>query len=1523
MNQIQTWFPYSFICSLILFSSTTAQAQLIPDNTLGAENSRITPNVQIQGAAGDRIEGGAQRGGNLFHSFSQFNVNNGQRVYFVNPNGVQNILTRVTGGQISNILGTLGVEGSANLFLLNPNGIVFGPNARLEMGGSFVASTASAIKFADDTFFSATTPQSTPLLTINVPVGLQFGTSPGRIGVQGSGHNLTYDPFTAGTIRFDVPGLQVNPGKTLALVGGDVVLEGGNLRAESGRIELGSVTSPSLVSLTENQSGFALGYSGVNNFGNIQLSQKASVDASGESGGSIQVQGRQLSVRDGSSILSITSGTQPGESFTVNATELVELIGESADGQYASSLYTESQSSGASGNLRINTGKLIATDGAYVSTYIVSSGNGGSLTVNAKDSVELIGVGLFRSGFYTGTSPGSSGDSGQLTVETGRLNIKNGGLVFASTSGQGNAGNININVKDEVAITGTQDGITSTISSSVASGATGDGGNINITSGSLSLNDNGLLIASTSGNGDAGSVSIQASGSVFLTNSGIYSFVAENAVGNGGSVKIQAGSFSLLRGSEVNTNTRSQGNAGKIAINARETIALDGRSDRIFSRVTSTVNSTGKGTAGDIEIVTGSLKVTNRAFISSSTAGIGDAGNISIDARDSISFDNISFADTVVTGVGKGGDIRIATGTLSLSGGSQLSANVQGQGNAGNITIDARDAINLDGITNIGISSIQSQILTGGIGKGGDIRIATGSLSVTNGAQLGANTDGKGNAGNITINARDTVTFEGTGRSTLAGRNELFLSSEAGSTVGRNGIGKGGDIRINARALFLRNSGQLNANSFGQGDAGNITIDVGDTISFDGVGNNGLFSGANTFATQGNGGDIQLATGTLSLTNGGRLSTFARRNSGKITINARDAININGVGSNGLSSGAFSFLLSGGSEGKGGDIAIATGSLSVTNGAQINASTSGRGNGGNITIDARDAIALSGTGSNGLSSGIFSIVESGAFGQGGNVRVTTGSLSLSNGAQINSGTAGQGDGGNIFVFADDTISIDSSFIQGAVFPGGVGQAGNIDIQTSGISLANGAAINSVLFRPFRGLPAAKGRGGNIRINASDSLILSGVNTSGESSGIFTLTDRETSGSAGSIAISTDKFAVRDGAIVSALTSNSDDGGNITINARTFEAIDGGQVSTNARSRGNAGTIQLNVTESVLLTGSDPNFTQRLEQVRQRLQQPGETDLLSDVVLNEGSSSGIFASTTAGSTGEGGSIFIDPPAVTIRDGAKISVNSDGTGDAGNIALQAGTLFLDNGATISAETDGSQGGDINLRLGQLLLLRRGSQISTNAGTDQAGGDGGNITINSPFIVSVARENNNISANAYRGKGGNIRISTQGLFGIAARQQSTSGSDITASSQLGVQGDIAIEQPEVQQNQEIVELPGQVLDASTEVAQTCSRRVGSRSLGEFFFTGRGSLPPNPLEPLAGTPDLISLATLDGEVSGDAGTRETRETKGHRDTGSVEIVEAQGWVKTADGKIALVAQAPEATPYAATTSAVCPVPD
>ena len=167
-------------------------AEVVPDSTLGVESSVVTPRL-VNGVPTQQIDGGAVRGANLFHSFEQFNIGEGQAAYFTNPDGIHRIFSRVTGSSRSEILGKMGVLGNADLFLINSNGIIFGANAQLNVAGSFIGSTANSVKFSDGTEFKATNPQNS-LLTVSLPVGLQFGQTPSGIVVQGQNQPLPFSP---------------------------------------------------------------------------------------------------------------------------------------------------------------------------------------------------------------------------------------------------------------------------------------------------------------------------------------------------------------------------------------------------------------------------------------------------------------------------------------------------------------------------------------------------------------------------------------------------------------------------------------------------------------------------------------------------------------------------------------------------------------------------------------------------------------------------------------------------------------------------------------------------------------------------------------------------------------------------------------------------------------------------------------------------------------------------------------------------------------------------------------------------------------------------------------------------------------------------------------------------------------------------------------------------------------------------------------------------------------------------------
>ncbi len=582
------------ICGSI--SSNCSLAQITPDGTL--------PNNSIVTSSGNTsvIEGGTQAGSNLFHSFDKFSIPTEGEVLFNNDLKIQNIVSRVTGPSASSIDGLIKTQGTANLFLLNPNGIIFGSNASLNIGGSFLASTASSLNLADGTQFTATAPQVTPLLSVSVPVGLQFGTNPGRI------INRSQASTNGVNNSQDLPpvGLQVQEGKTLALVGGDVLFEGGNLTAERGRIELGSVAGNGQVSFKPTQEGLLLGYEGVQDFKDIQLSQNSVVEASGKGGGEIQLQGRAIKLIDSLLIANTTGELQSGN-LTVTASESIELTG------VGTSLSTLAESSRDAGDITINTRQLIVKDGAQVFTATNGKGSGGQLTVNASDSVKLIGshpIPLTDRIEYAPSSLISStvddGNAGNLTINTGRLLIQDGALVstesadrFDPNSGQsipanGRGGDLMVNSSDSVELRGTRpNGSPSGLFTSTK--GAGNAGNLTIfTTGNLIVRDGATVNVSSVGTGNAGNIKVTA-GSIRLDNKGKLTATSES--GEGGDIRLQDLDLLLLRDkSEIATDaSRGSGNGGDINI---DTDVLLGVED---SDITATAIG---GRGGNIQINT-------------------------------------------------------------------------------------------------------------------------------------------------------------------------------------------------------------------------------------------------------------------------------------------------------------------------------------------------------------------------------------------------------------------------------------------------------------------------------------------------------------------------------------------------------------------------------------------------------------------------------------------------------------------------------------------------------------------------------------------------------------------------------------------------------------------------------------------------------------------------------------------------------------------------------------------------------
>jgi filamentous hemagglutinin family protein len=728
---------------LCLFPSG-AIAQIIPDNTLGPESSRIVPDT-INNLPSDRIEGGATRGSSLFHSFGEFNIGEGRGAYFENPSGITNIFTRVTGGNKSNILGTLGVLGNANLFLINQKGIVFGPHARLDVRGSFLSSTADSIVFNNGVEFSSANPQAVPLLTVNIPVGLRFRENPGAI-INASSVTQVIEGTT-------IPvGLAVPPGQTLAMVGGDLIFNNGFASAFSGNIQLGSVASPGFVSFNITPIGLGLDYTNVADFGNIELSGLSAVTASGPGGGAIALRGGNVTLRDRSRLVSDTLGSMDGRGINIEAArfslldrafvasgtsgsgaggpieirtaENIELQGigfenfrqrilDSGAAQKPpdlafreSTIITGTLGAGTAGEIALDTKRLTIREGSAILNPTLGTGDGGSVTIRAKESVEINASGLFTTTF-------NSGNAGSIAIETGQLSVTDGAFVSPSTFGAGNSGNLIVRASDSVIVARHRSD--SSLNTSLATnsiGGTGRAGNIEINTRSLRV-EAGAGISSSSGGkigerlitgGPGGNITVNAKDSVELIGSAAgenpyQSVIIAGTFGSGksGDVTLNARQLIVRDGGGIVAGTLGAGSGGNVTVTASESVEIVGTTREGFPSVIVTASGDlptqnffglepASGAAGSLSIAAGRLSVRDGALVSVQSFGTGAAGSINVVA-DSIALNNQATIDGT-TGWGTGANINLRSRDIQLRDNSRITTDARA-GEGGNITLNS------------------------------------------------------------------------------------------------------------------------------------------------------------------------------------------------------------------------------------------------------------------------------------------------------------------------------------------------------------------------------------------------------------------------------------------------------------------------------------------------------------------------------------------------------------------------------------------------------------------------------------------------------------------------------------------------------------------------------------------------------------------------------------------------------------------------------------------------------------------
>jgi filamentous hemagglutinin family protein len=660
MNRFITRLSLTCISFWAFLLLSPSQAQISSDGSLP-----VPTTVTNEGNSKFTITDGTQVGNNLFHSFQDFSIPTNGSATFQPSASIINIIGRVTGNQASLIDGSFQVIGQANLFFLNPNGIIFGKNATLNLHGSFLATTAQAIRFTDGQIFSTIPTNS--LLTVSVPIGLQFGEKANGIQVQQSTLSLSSQ-------------------QTLGLVGGVLSLTQANLSAPGGRVELGSVGQNSEVSITQNVSGYSLGYERVKDFQDIRLSQGSVVDVTDPApffggievgSGAIQVFGRRLSLTNGSVISSFSFGEKPGKALTINASESLEILGTGTFGGTAStqigssSLATITLGDGNGGDINITTQRLIIQDGGLISTRATSSsslkpnpvGNSGNLMINASDSVTIAGSSPVVGASALLVSTQAAGNAGNLTLNTGILNLTDGGKISAQTLSSGQGGNLNITASKLIHLSGqgidifiapdgTQTFFTSPSSLTVTSQGSGNAGNLSLTTPQLTITNNAEITASSLNIGNGGNLEINAN-QIELNNQGKL-LASSEGTGQAGNLDIQADQLTLNNGSKITVSSSGTGNAGNLNIKANN-VFLDNQSQLIAETAT--------GEGGNITLNLSEILLLRNNSLISATAGTegggGDGGNIDINAKFVVGFPGENSDIIANAFTGQGGNIQI------------------------------------------------------------------------------------------------------------------------------------------------------------------------------------------------------------------------------------------------------------------------------------------------------------------------------------------------------------------------------------------------------------------------------------------------------------------------------------------------------------------------------------------------------------------------------------------------------------------------------------------------------------------------------------------------------------------------------------------------------------------------------------------------------------------------------------------------------------------------------------------------
>lgn len=947
-----------------------AQGQIIPDATL--PNPSIVTELDRQTR---RIDGGTIAGSNLFHSFAQFNQSgelSGSTIRFEPDAAIANIFARVTGGNGTTIDGLLQTTGSANLYLIDPQGIDFGANARLDLGGAFIATSADRLEFADGTLWPGRgeIAPNTSLLTISTPVGLQFeartiadpaNATTGVIDIRGAGHQQRFfttdspeslaildaliadDPSIdrdlllrlGATINIvsDTDGITANNTNPIALVGRDLSFTGGQIDTPGGAIDLVAIASGTVAidAASRTQLGEIRTTSGSITLGDILLSEAATINTSGIGSGTVRLRGQNLMFDDGSIIFARPLGGETGGRISLEASGDITFQGISPiDGQ-GSGIIGGTLGQGRGSDIALSADNVTIRDGGFLSSTTFASGSGGDTTIAVHDQFEIVGTNGGESLSVIFSDSAGVGTAGNIEITANRVRVADGAQLTARSQASGTGGNIRINTTDRVELSGfvnqggapfvantSRDTFPSGLFVIVEAGAAGNAGNIDITARSLEILGGAQLIANTSGSGNAGNVTIRARDNVSivgastsgLTRSNIASSIRPGATGNGGILDVETRRFELLDTAFISVTSFGDGRGGSLNVRA-DTVTVRGASATnelifggIFAEVRSPDRIAGLGLTGEATGQGGSvtLEATDRvaildgAAISVLTDTTGDAGNLTLRAATveiggvveipTASPNNQPFNRATISAgaeeLGRGGTLLVDTDRLIVRDGGRITVGTEGSGNAGDLTIIARESALIEGIRTVttnGLTLLPSTISASSentaigpaSGNAGSLNLSVGDLTVRDGGQISVSSDNQGSTGDLQIQAGTVAVLDG-GRITAA-----------------SVIGDRGNIRITSDTVQLQRNGRIDASAIREATGGNVSIEAETIATLDN-------SNISANAIAGSGGQIRIQTSGLFLSPDSTIEASSQFGvNGIVAIDTPDVQNAAGI----------------------------------------------------------------------------------------------------------------------------------------------------------------------------------------------------------------------------------------------------------------------------------------------------------------------------------------------------------------------------------------------------------------------------------------------------------------------------------------------------------------------------------------------------------------------------------------------------------------------------------------------------